>query len=169
MLVERKKNNVNVPDFNGVVEVKHSIKGRIRYRVPRLKGDNTLADYITSQLSKVKFISHVEASAVTGSLLIKMVNGDYRGGDSNMLTAAIVKLLSLEEEINKKKDALVTRELSNMKEVLNLAVYNKTKGILDIKSIYLIAVMIFAIRGIRTAPRMLPNGYTMARWAFKEI
>lgn len=86
-----------------------------------------------------------------------------------MLTAAIVKLLSLEEEINKKKDALVTRELSNMKEVLNLAVYNKTKGILDIKSIYLIAVMIFAIRGIRTAPRMLPNGYTMARWAYKEI
>ena len=56
-----------------------------------------------------------------------------------------------------------------MKEVLNLAVYNKTKGILDIKSIYLIAVMIFAIRGIRTAPRMLPNGYTMARWANKEI
>ena len=162
----KKKNNVNVPDFIGVVEVKHSIKGRIRYRVPRLKGDNTLADYITSQLSKVKFISHVEASAVTGSLLI---NYDYNQIDPNMLTAAIVKLLSLEEELNKKKDALVTRELSNMKEVLNLAVYNKTKGILDIKSIYLIAVMIFAIRGIRTAPRMLPNGYTMARWAYKEI
>lgn len=160
------KSSVNVPDFVGVVEVKHSIKGRIRYRIPKLKGDNTLAEYITGQLSKVKFINNVEANAITGSLLI---NYDYGQIDPNMLTAAIVKLLNLEVEINKKKDALVTRELSNMKEVLNLAIYNKTKGILDIKSIYLIIIMVFAIRGIRTAPKMIPNGYTMARWAYKEI
>ena len=37
------KSSVNVPDFVGVVEVKHSIKGRIRYRIPKLKGDNTLS------------------------------------------------------------------------------------------------------------------------------
>lgn len=163
---KKNKNSVNVPGFVGVIEVKHSIKGRIRYKVPRLKGDNTLVDYIIGQLSKVKFISHVEASAVTGSLLI---NYDYGQIDPNMLTAAIVKLLNLESEIDKKKDSLVTRELSNIKEVLNLAVYNKTNGILDIRAIYLIAIMIFAVRGIRTAPKMLPNGYTMARWAYKEI
>lgn len=163
---KKNKNLVNIPDFIGVVEVKHSIKGRIRYKIPRLKGDNAMAEYISGQLSKVKFIKKVESNTITGTLLI---NYDYGNIDPNMLTAAIIKLLNLESEISKKKDALVTRELSNIKEVINLAVYNKTKGILDIKSIYLIAIMIFAVRGIKAAPKILPNGYTMARWVYKEI
>lgn len=162
----RNKNSINVPDFLGVVEVKHSIKGRIRYYVPKLKGNNTLAEYIISQLSKVNTIKNVKANAITGNLLIEYSCGEI---DPSMLTAAIVKLLNLESEIKKKKDALVTREFSNIKEVVNLAVYNKSRGILDLKSIYLIIVIIFAIRGIKMAPKMQPNGYTMVRWAYKEM
>lgn len=162
----KNKNHVNVADFLGVVEVKHSIKGRIRYHIPKLKGNNVLAEHIINQLSKVNMIGSVEANAITGTLLI---NYNYGEIDPSMITAAIVKLLNLENEIKKKKDSLVTRELSNVKEVLNLAIYNKTKGVLDIRAIYLITIIIFAIRGIRMAPKMLPNGYTMVRWAYKEI
>ena len=56
-----------------------------------------------------------------------------------------------------------------MKEAVNLAIYNKTRGIADIKAIYILIVLFFGIRGIRQMPKMLPNGYTMVRWAYAGL
>lgn len=58
----------------------------------------------------------------------------------------------------------MTRELKNMKEAVNMAVYEKTSGLLDIKSIITILLVVSGFVIVRRNPLSLPNGYTLLRW-----
>lgn len=160
------KNSLNLPSFIGVIEVKHSIRGRVRLYVPVLKNDEASRRIILEQLSRVETIKHIEINNITGSLTIKY---DPEKIDPALLIGVVAKLLQLEGELVKKKESLITREIGNMKEAVNLAIYNKTRGIVDIKAIYILIVLFFGIRGIRQMPKMLPNGYTMVRWAYAGL
>jgi hypothetical protein len=160
------KNSLNLASFIGVIEVKHSIRGRVRLYVPVLKNDEASRRIILEQLSRVETIKHIEINNITGSLTIKY---DPEKIDPALLIGVVAKLLQLEGELVKKKESLITREMGNMKEAVNLAIYNKTRGIADIKAIYILIVLFFGIRGIRQMPKMLPNGYTMVRWAYAGL
>lgn len=168
MVKEKKKskNSLNLPSFMGVIEVKHSIEGRIRLYIPLLKKDKSSSEILLNQLGRVESIKHIEINNITGSLTIIY---DKDKIEPSLLIGVIAKLLQLEGELLRKKESLVTRELGNMKEAVNLAIYNKTKGLLDMKAIYIIAVLFFALRGIKLMPKALPNGYTMLKWAYSDL
>ena len=51
-----------------------------------------------------------------------------------------------------------------MKEAVNMAVYEKTSGLLDIKSIITILLIVSGFVIVRRNPLSLPNGYTLLRW-----
>lgn len=163
---KKSRNSLNLPSFKGVIEVKHSLKGRVRFYVPLLKNNEQIGQILISQLGKVDTISHIEVNGVTGSVVIKY---DPEKIDPALLIGVIAKLLQLEGELTKKREALVSREMVNMKEALNMSIYEKTNGVLDIKSLYIIAALVFGVRKIRKAPTMLPNGYSMLRWSYKDI
>ncbi|MDQ0151075.1 HMA2 domain-containing protein [Eubacterium multiforme] len=163
---KKNKNSLNLPSFIGVIEVKHSIKGRVRLHIPILKQDKNARIFLLDQLKRVEALKYIEINKITGNIIIKY---DQDKINPQLLIGIIAKLLKLDNEILKKKESVVTKELSNMKEVVNLAIYNKTKGMLDGKAIYIILVLILGIKGIRNMPRVLPNGYTMLRWGYNAI
>ena len=57
-------------EFEGV-KVVHFIPGRVRLRVDRLRGEPAFADKVRERLSAVDAIRHVDASDLTGSVLVE--------------------------------------------------------------------------------------------------
>ena len=56
-------------DWTGI-ELRHAIPGRVRLRVPGIKGQPVLAREIQQQLAGLPVVRRVEVSAVTGSVLV---------------------------------------------------------------------------------------------------
>jgi len=52
------------------IQLIHTLPGRVRVRLPRLKGDAALAGEIERALTPLAGIQHVEASTTTGSVLV---------------------------------------------------------------------------------------------------
>ncbi len=49
----------------------HDLPGRLRVRIPRLKGDAITANHLVNQVNQIAGISSVIANPVTGSILIQ--------------------------------------------------------------------------------------------------
>lgn len=161
-----KKNKANVPSFKGVLEVKHSIKGRIRFYIPILKENEEAKSILMTQLSRVPAIKTIEANLIIGSLLICY---DEKTVDTAVLIGVIAKLLGLEEALSKKPEALVTREMKSMKEAVNMAVYEKTNGLMDSKSLFILLTIIGGFIIVKSNPKIFPNGYTLLRWGANAL
>lgn len=161
-----KKNELQLPSFHGIIEVKHSLKGRIRLRVPILKESEQGREILLSQLSKISTIKKIEINNITGSLTLEYDDSQM---NPQLLIGVIIKLLNLEYQINNRPKALLNKEMSTAKEAVNLAIYNKSKGILDLKSLLAFGFIIIGIRKVKKSPLDLPNGYNLLRWGYKAI
>ena len=51
-------------------EDRHVLDGRIRIKVPEVKGSPAMAGEIESQVAKLKGVAHVKANLLTGSVLV---------------------------------------------------------------------------------------------------
>lgn len=161
-----KANSLNIPEFIGTLEVRHSIPGRVRFYIPILKENNSAKYFLETKLGSVESIDKIKVNTVTGTVVIEYKK---EGIDSTVLVGAILKMLNLEDEIMCEKKSLITREATNIKQALNMAIYNKTKGIADLQSIYILTAFVLGIWGIRKSPAVMPNGYNMMRWVYKEV
>ncbi|WP_297639151.1 HMA2 domain-containing protein [uncultured Clostridium sp.] len=160
------KEKDNVPSFKGVLEIKHNIKGRVRLYAPRIKENSEYSQVLISQLTKVKSISNIEVNSVTGSIVICYNPAEL---ELALLVGVVIKLLGLEEAISEKPKSLISKEIKNVKEAVDLAFYNKTSGILDIKSVAAVLCLVVGARSVRLNPLQLPNGYTLVRWGMNMI
>ena len=94
---KRKPNQLNLPSFRGVLEVKSAVDGRIRFCIPFLKEIEQMARQAEQQISRLKPISKVSVNTVTGSLLVCY---DTTAVQPQLLQEAVIKLLGLEEAAN---------------------------------------------------------------------
>ena len=65
---KRKPNQLNLPSFRGVLEVKSAVDGRIRFSIPFLKGNGQMAAQAEQQISRLKPVSQVSINTVTGDV-----------------------------------------------------------------------------------------------------
>ncbi len=153
-----------VPGFKNIIEIKHSIPGRIRFIIPELKNIGIIEGYLKEQLQKMDAIENVELNAVTGSLLIKFdpeLNPD-------ILITALLKLLDLEKYVEENPTSLVNGELKKVGNALNRAVYEQTNGLLDAKtSLSLFLVSYGAYQLIRNTS--VPAGLNFFWWAYTSL
>ena len=161
----KEKSSIDVPSFRGVVEVVHKLNGRIRFRIPSLKGNANGFNELSDQLRKIKSISGVETNHITASLLINHTEEI----EPTLIVGILIKLLGLEEHVQEPPQALVTREFKGVKESLSLAVNEKTKGLLDLKSIMFLFFTSLGIKNVLENPKAGPNGYTFLWWGFSMI
>lgn len=154
-------NKKNLPSFKGVLEIKHSMEGRIRFYIPILKNNNEAKTILEGQLSKVPDIKKIEANLITGSLLVVF---NDKAVEPAILIGVVIKLLGLNVEVDKRPEAVATREMRNIKESLNMAIYEKSNGLLDSKSIFVLLSLFGGYRMIKANPTALPNGYTLLKW-----
>ena len=158
-------NKKMLPDFYGILEVQHYIKGRIRLKVNSLIQDDEKAKELAGKLASLNGIEDISVNTLIGSVLIKFSEEVV---DPITLIGAVLSILGLEEEVFDKKNGKLFSGMREVIESIDFAIYNKTKGILDLKSTIALLFIINGIRKIRQNP-IMPNGVNLLWWGFNII
>ena len=158
-------NKKMLPDFYGILEVQHYIKGRIRLKVNSLIQDDEKAKELVGKLASLNGIEDISVNTLIGSVLIKFSEEVV---DPITLIGAVLSILGLEEEVFDKKNGKLFSGIREVIESIDFAIYNKTKGILDLKSTIALLFIINGIRKIRQNP-IMPNGVNLLWWGFNII
>lgn len=156
----------NFPDFKGVIEVKHAISGRMRFYIPILKNNEHARMVLITELNKIKSITKIEANVIIGSLI---VNYDPNIIEPQLLLAIVIKLLQLEDEVSKKPVPVLGNEMKMMKDSVNMAIYNKSNGILDGNSILVLILLISALRKFYSGTGSKVGPTTCLMWALAYL
>ena len=104
----------------------------------------------------------MRVNSVTGSILIYF---DEKIIESSFLYLIVLKLLHLEEEALKNKPGKIKVLLKQTFEAVDMAIYNKSKGYLDLKTLVAGIFAFYGIKKLRKFPE-LPAGATLLWWAF---
>ena len=155
-------NKKMLPDFYGILEVQHYIKGRIRLKVNSLIQDDEKAKELVGKLASLNGIEDISVNTLIGSVLIKFSEEVV---DPITLIGAVLSILGLEEEVFDKKNGKLFSGMREVIESIDFAIYNKTKGILDLKSTIALLFIINGIRKIRQNP-IMPNGVNLLWWGY---
>ncbi len=146
------------------IETRHLLPGRVRFLIPLYQGNQSGLEGAVSQLKKIEGVQDAHANAVTGSVLIHFHESKIQ---ADLLFAALIRLLGLEKEMEKKPVAKINKDISDFYLALNRATYDKTNGMLDFKSLIAILIgtvgiyRIFAERSVS-----MPATLTMLWWAY---
>lgn len=163
-LFNKKGNKDSLPSL-GSVKVIHSLPGRYRIHSPKLK-NLELGVFLKEQFSKISVITEFHVEITTGNLLVKY---DKDKVDEKMLFMSIVRLIDGDEEIEK-NEALLTKEIKVLNKALNQGIMNKTNGILDLKSLFIILLSVAAVRQYnKTKTLGSPSVFTLLMWTYNQM
>ena len=100
------------------IETKHHLPGRVRFHIPMLVGDDVGSNQVEKQIQQVEGVDSVKANKISGSVIIcyqadKIV--------PELLFAALIRLLGLEEELERTPPAILSKELRNIGKAMNRA------------------------------------------------
>ena len=119
-------------NFYGVIQVKHYQNGRLRLQTDILRENVELEQEFLNNMRQLSGIDSVRVNSVTGSILIYF---DEKIIESSFLYLIVLKLLHLEEEALKNKPGKIKVLLKQTFEAVDMAIYNKSKGYLDLKTL----------------------------------
>jgi hypothetical protein len=156
----------NLPNFIGILEVKHYIPGRMRLNCPILKGNDAGEVALVETCKKIPGINKVNVNKYIGTILVEY---DLNNLEPVLIMGIVLKVLGLEEQVKQSPKSLVDRESVNVAESLNRAVYEKTNGILDLKSMAMILIGGYALYDIKARPGIRPGGYTCLWWVYSTL
>jgi copper chaperone CopZ len=152
---------------SGPVQTDHAIRGRVRFRVPSLSGNRSDADLLRGKLPKLQGVESVDVNPATGSVLVRYRENQVR---PDLLFAAIVRLLGLEEELTQTPPPTVVKELRSMMDSLNRVVHDRTGGLLDFSSALLIALAAAGMTKMFVdGKKAMPAGFTMLWWGLHQL
>lgn len=154
--------NSTLPSFYGILEIQHYIKGRIRVKIESLKNDDKKADELKMNLLKLNGIKEVAINSLLGTILVKF---DETIIEPVILIGVLLNFLGLEEEAFEKKNGRMSFVLKDILEAMDMTLYNKTKGTLDIKTTIALFFLIYGVKKIKQNP-IMPNGVNMLWWAY---
>ena len=151
----------------GPVQTAHFLPGRVRFRVPSLAANGKGAALVQEKLPTIQGVQSVEASSATGSVVVVYREGKVR---PELLFAAIVRLLGLEEELNRTPQPVVTRELKEILTSANRMVYDRTGGLIDLWSAALILLAAIGMQRLWVhGMRAFPAGLTLVWWGMASL
>jgi copper chaperone CopZ len=133
-----------VVSFAGVLEVVHSLPGRIRLRIPSLKGRPRALAEFESSLKRLDGIVSVTTNATLGTALVTY--------DAEKLTPSIVVAAATHgfdfETAFRRQQSLVGGELKAIHYAINQAVLKRSGGVLDLPALMTVLLVITFVRGI---------------------
>ena len=149
------------------IRTQHILPGRVRFETDFLINDAKAEQFLSEQMSKVKGVSKVQISTITGSVLIQFEDNEIQ---PELLYTVLIRLLGLEKELERTPQSVVLKEIRLMGDSLNRAVLERTGGIIDLWTAVPIVVGLVGIRKIM-AQRTLafPTGFTMLWWAYHSL
>lgn len=159
----KEKHKVNL---GSQMRVAQNLPGRLRIYAEGLK-NRKKANEITVQLIRIDGIKHVKFNEVTGSMLIEY---DASKIQDDLLIAAMFKLLEMDLEMEKPSKSLVAKEIQTVNQALNYAVLDKTKGLLDLRTLMPLTFIFLAVKEFYTTRKLgTPAPVTLLYWAYNSL
>ena len=118
--------------FYGIIQVKHYQNGRLRLQTEILKDNEELKEEFLHNIRRISGINSTKVNSITGSILIYF---DEKVIEGSFLYLVVLKLLYLDEEALKNKSGKIKELLKQVFESTDMAIYNKSKGYLDLKTL----------------------------------
>ena len=157
---EKDQYKPKLPNFKDILEVKHSIPGRIRIQCKVLK------QALLNTFSQIPGITEISINPYIGTILIKYEEETIQ---PMLIIGIILKVLGLEDEAHSENKSLVTKESIDILDSLSHTIYEKTNGILDLKSSVMLLLGTYAVYDIKTRPGVRPAGITCLWWLYGLI
>lgn len=154
-----------MPSFYGILEVKHRLPGRVRLQIDSLKGNEEVSKYLEEKLKSVNGIDKISVNSLVGSVLVKY---DEKIIEPMFLIGIILNILGLEDKVFEKKSGTLHSVMKETVDMLDLTIYNKTKGILDLKTVIALFFMGYGFKKVRQNP-IMPNGVNLLWWGYNLI
>jgi len=151
----------------GPVRTEHLLPGRLRLKVPSLRGDRKTCETLAARFSNLRGIESAAASPVSGSVLLRYDENEVK---PEILFGAVVKLLGLEQELERVPEPVLTRELKLLGQSLDRTVYERSGGLVNGWTVLLFGLAALGIRQAMNDPsRLWPAGLTMVWWAVNGL
>lgn len=151
--------------FYGIIQVKHYQLGRLRLQTEVLKDNKELEKEFLNNMYQLEGINSVEVNSITGSILIYF---EEKIIESSFLYLVVLKLLHLDEKALKNKPGKIKVLFKQMFEAADIAVYNQSKGYLDLRTLVSGVFIFYGIKKFREIPEF-PKGITLLWWAFSLL
>ena len=152
-----------LPKFPGVIETVHLLPGRVRFRTPNLVGRQTQAEELQKRLAQIHGLLSVSVNSISGSICLRFRPDRIK---PEMLLAAIVRLLGLEQQIGQRPRSLVGREIRAAGDALNHAMFERTGGLIDLYTAMPLLLLAVGLRNI-AAGRVV--GWPLLWWAYRTL
>jgi hypothetical protein len=147
----------------GPVRIAHALPGRTRFRVKGLSARGVDAGDLEARLAGIQGVDGARVDPCSGSVLVRHDEGKV---GAPLLFAAIVRLIGAEDDLVRTPEPVVQRELRDVCGALDRAVYDRTGGLLDLKSALLIIFAFVGVQRVLRRPNMaLPAGLSLVWWA----
>ncbi len=161
---EKDQYKPQLPNFKDILEVKHSIKGRIRIQCKVLNGNKQgRASIIKHFFHRYRGIIDISVNPCIGTVIIKYNEETIQ---PMLIIGIILKVLGLEDEAHNENKSLITRESANIVESLSHTIYEKTSGVLDLKSSVMLLFVYMQCMILKTRPGLRPAGLTCLWWLY---
>lgn len=164
-LFSRKDGTSNLPSFSGVLEVRSSIPGRMRLKIPSLKGDPDASKRFHEKLMRLQGALEVDVNVFLGTCLVRY--------DANSLTpclivAAAARCFDFERRIQERQSAL-WQEVKTIRFALDQALLRRTCGVLDLRSAMTLFLSTVLVRGVFRQKKDSFPPVNMIWWLFQSI
>jgi len=149
------------------IQTVHLLPGRVRFRIPLMMNKEEELKAASSQIAKINGVKWIESNKITGSVLI---NYDHSVIQADLLFAALIRLLGLENELQKAPASYLSTEIRTVFDSLNHAVFSKTNGILDLyTAIPILLATLGVSQIIKNKANIFPTGLTLIWWAYNSL
>ena len=159
------KDKILLPNFYGIFEGKSATKNRIRIEIDKLKNNEEEIERLKENLKKIIVIKNFKIIKSIGSLTVEF---DDTQIDTQFMIGIILKLLNLDEELLKDRKGKIKSTFSNLGKLVDITVYNKTKGLFDAKTLAGTMLLIYGIKKFKNE-MFLPSGATLIWWAYRLL
>ena len=159
------KNNMLLPNFYGIFEVKSATKNRLRMEIEKLKNNKVEIANLKENLKKIEVIKNFKVIESLGSLTVEF---DDKEIDTQFMIGIILKLLNLDEELLKDRKGKIKNTFSSLGKLADITIYNKTKGLFDTKTLLGTGLLIYGLKKFK-ADMILPGGATLIWWSYRLL
>ncbi len=118
------KNNMLLPNFYGVFEVKSATKNRLRMEIEKLKNNKVEIANLKENLKKIEVIKNFKVIESLGSLTVEF---DDKEIDTQFMIGIVLKLLNLDEELLKDRKGKIKNTFSSLGKLADITIYNNFK------------------------------------------
>lgn len=158
-----RKHGAGPAGFAGVMEVSHTLPGRLRLRAPVLVGRRRAAEQLAKSLAGLDGIRAAEVSAVSGSVLLRFAPERV---SPDILMGAVIRLLGLEREVLRTPPSRIGEAIHQAGDSLNGAIHAQTGGLIDL---WTAVPLLLVAGGVRQLALGNPVGWPLLWWAYRAL